>query len=309
MREVWRREQTWAPYFVGEEITDARLAAAAFRQDVVLWRAEAQLHGVGSPQRERIEIDIAAAEQAATSGDARAQHLQAIHGARADWTRESGPARIRHEKAGEELERRGLARVIAPVVVEQPALFEAIDPDPTTSARERDVNQESLDLDLDSASRDETMDPITVTREPQQRNQVRDQQEHTLASDQVVDEAQEALFAAIPRAEDHAAAQPLRAGPAAGPGLADGLGPITVGEARRQAEISTAARSERGVTSRDVREWELDLDETEAAANAARSGRDHNDDLAHTLGHTLTRGAGRNTGPELSTGFGRGMSR
>jgi conjugative relaxase-like TrwC/TraI family protein len=309
MREVWRREQTWAPYFVGEEITDARLAAAAFGQDVVLWRADAQLHEVGSPQRERIEADIAAAEQAATSSDARAQHLQAIHGARADWTRESEPARIRHEKAGEELERRGLDRDLAPVVVEQSALFEAIVPDPTTATRERDENQESLDLDLDSASRDEAMDPITVTREPQHRGQARDQQEHTLDPDQVIDEAQEVLFTAIPRAEDLAAAEPLRTVVAADPALEDGLGPVTVGEARRQAEISTAARLGRGVCGRDVREWELDLDDAEAAANAARSGRDLDDALAHTLGHTLTRGAGPNTGPELGTGVGRGMSR
>ena len=304
MREAWRREQTWAPYFVGQEITDARLEAAEYRQDVVLWRAEAQLREVGSAERERIEADIAAAERAATSSDARGEHLQAIHGRRADWAREAEPVRIRHEKAGEELARRGVSPDIAPVVVEQPGLFDVIDADPADRGQRREDQQETLDLDLGLDVPGAAAEPVSVTRELQHREQSRDQQEHRLDTDHSVDEAQEVLFQATPRPADVAAAQPLRAAVPARPETPDELGPVTVGEARRQAEISAAVRSQRGIPMSKVEGWELDRDEAEAAANAARNGRHRTEELDQTLGHTLIRGAGRDSGPERGLGSG-----
>ncbi len=306
MRQRWRREQTWAPYFVGEEITDARLDAAAYRQDVVLWRAEAQMHEVGSPQRERVEADIVAAERAATSSDARAEHLQTIHGARAEWAREAEATRIRHEKAGEELQRRGLEREITPAAVEQPGLFDVVEPDSSTRSQargaDRDEHQQTLELDLDGghlAGRPEAVEPVTVTRGPQRREQVGDQREHTLDTEAEATEEQEVLFEAIPRAEDLAAAEPLRAEAPAQVDPSDELGPVTVGEARRQAEISTALRAGRRVSARDVTEWELDLDEADEARNSARAGRERDDEPAHNLEQSLR----RKSGPELSRGM------
>ncbi len=304
MREGWRRAETWAPYFVAQEISDARMDAATYRQDIVLWRAEAQLHEVGTPQRERIEADIAAAARAATSSDARVEHLQAIHESRDRWAREAEPARIRHEKAGEELERRGLSRDIAPVVTKQPALFEVIDADPAGRGRRQDDRQEILDLDLGLEVPGETEAPVTVTREPQQREQARDQQEHHLDTERSVEVGQHVLFEAVPRAQDLAAAQPLRPVAPARAGTPDALGPVTVGEARRQATISTVLRAERGVSIGDVREWELDVDEADDASVAARAGRDRDDELAHTL----TRGAGRDAGHERGMGLSSGIS-
>ncbi|MBP2371539.1 MobF family relaxase [Pseudonocardia parietis] len=299
MRARYDRERAFAPYYVAEEIADTRAAARDQHNDAILFAAAAAQHPEGSPDRELADIDVAAARQAAAELDARAAHLEVIHRGRGDWVTEVEAAKDRHRLAGDELERRGLARDPATTAGEQLAAIDVVEPDDQRSrdrahdrtreggGRDRDPAQQRLDLSVDrdpvrprgkaqqrAHERDER---VTVTREPgtdertprEREHAMRDQQpEHsTTERDRnepnraVGEERQDPLFGITPRPVDTAAAAALRAPDPVEPvadvragsperatsaeGWSEEPGPVTVGEARRQAEISAAMRAER----------------------------------------------------------------
>ncbi|MEK6440614.1 hypothetical protein [Pseudonocardia sp. T1-2H] len=201
MRQAWRREQTWAPYYVAEEIADARLVAEGYRHDAVLWRAEADLLPEGSSEREQAERDIAGVEQLATEYSARVEQLAAVHAARGEWAE---AARLRDQLAGDELQRRGLPRDIQPVAGEQAELFEVVDADEATvdtAAVRKDRDQLSLDLNL-GGGHDE---PVQVIRTPAESGAVEPEAE-VAGTELVIDENQTALFTVQPSPTDVAAA-------------------------------------------------------------------------------------------------------
>jgi hypothetical protein len=109
MRAQWLREQAWAPHYVADELGAAWVAAESYRQDVILWRAEAQRLPDGSAGRAQALVEVAAAQQLAAEYTERAEQLAPIHAAREEWARDAEPVRERYLRAGEELERRGLA--------------------------------------------------------------------------------------------------------------------------------------------------------------------------------------------------------
>nr|WP_239028453.1 MobF family relaxase [Pseudonocardia acidicola] len=333
MREDYRREQTWAPYYVAEELRDARLAAQSYRQDAVLWRAEAEQLAAGSPERAQADADLAQAEQLADLYAARAEHLAAINTARDQWFRDAAPARTRYEMAGDELVRRGLPRDPQPTVGEQTELFGVVEPDETPARqRGRDVepNDTQLRLDLDLDRGDETVadEPVVVVRAPAQGEPApgqeagRDQHEHTgprptrSAQDlddeslrrEVVDENQVEFFAAAPAVADVAAAGPLRGEPGAvtAPEHGAGAGPVTVGEARRQAKISAALRAARGQdpepTGR-VQDWEIDRDQAADQRADAHRSRDHGEAPDRSRELTLDRDLDKDADMGMRIGF------
>ncbi|MDN5919999.1 MAG: hypothetical protein L0I76_33690, partial [Pseudonocardia sp.] len=301
MRARYDRERSFAPYYVAEEIADTRAAARDQHNDAILFTAAAAQHPEGSPDRELADIDVAAARQAAAELDARAAHLEVIHRGRGDWVTEVDAAKERHRLAGDELERRGLARDPGTPAGEQLAAIDIIEPDDQHSrdrthdrtrdgaGRDRDPAQQRLDLQVErdpvrprgkaqqrAHERDER---VTVTREPGTEERTTPGREHAMPGQQpehstperdrneptrvVGGERQDPLFALTPRPADVAAAAALRApGPdSVGPtadvrssspgretsvtGRGEEPGPVTVGEARRQAEISAALRAER----------------------------------------------------------------
>ena len=306
MRQAWRREQTWAPYYVAEEIADARLVAEGYRHDAVLWRAEAALLPQGSAEREQAERDIAGVEQLATEYSARVEQLEAVHAARGEWAERAEAARLRDQLAGDELQRRGLPRDIQPVAGEQAELFKIVDADEATvdTAQERkDRDQLSLDLDLD----DGHDEPVQVIRTPAESAAVEPEAE--VAGTEIVDENQTALFAVEPSPADVAAAQPLRTDEKPG-GTAQVVPgdqqPVTVGEARRQAEVLAALRAEiadRTENEEAVRGWRHGRDVTDQQVETERVRRDQ----AERHGHRVERqqGVDLDRGPELSRGLGR----
>jgi hypothetical protein len=124
----------------------------------------------------------------------------------------------------------------------------------------------------------------------------------------VIDENQTALFAVEPSPTDVAAARPLRTGEKPGgtaqvePGDQQ---PVTLGEARRQAEILAALRAEiadRTENHEAVHGWQHDRDVTDQQVEAERVRRDQ----AERHGHRMERqGVDLDRGPELSRGLGR----
>lgn len=301
MRRRYNREETWAPYFVGQELATTREDAAIHRQDAQLWRAEAVTYPDGSAEREQAEVDARTAEQAARLAEARAEQLQLIHERRAEWSGSVVAAQTAYEKAGEELERRGLGRDPQRVTEEQPGLFEVLEHGSTTTAGDR--NQLELELEGESLRRE----PVTVTRVDVARTedpQLPDTLELT------EDPNQRRLFAAEPDSSAIAGAQPLRAEvgadrdpsrqhPARARETSAGQSAVTLAEARRQAEISADLRAGRDLRAQ-TRRWEHDQQDREVETLAARTRRDRDDEQGHDLEHALT---AREDGPGRSLRF------
>ena len=110
MREVWRREQTWAPRYVADDLRDARLTAEEYRRDAVIWRQALDRHPVGSAERALEQRDVDDAERLAAHWSARAETLEQVHTARTEWYARTAEVRERAGFAGDELERRGADR-------------------------------------------------------------------------------------------------------------------------------------------------------------------------------------------------------
>ncbi|GJF01431.1 hypothetical protein PSD17_03950 [Pseudonocardia sp. D17] len=264
----WRaaatRERSFAPQYVADELRDTRLLAREYEQDAVLFTAEAEQLPDGSPEQLRALRDVVAAHDVAAELDARAEHLEVIHQARQAWAQAAVFVDQRAQLAGEELERRGLARDLASGGGEQTSLFEIVDDADEAPTRKTETQ---LDLDLDLGAPVLVREPAPAAAlELEEGDQGRAQ-----------DPAQLAAFVAVPTAADIAAAQPLRA-PAT-----DGEPEITVGDARRQVEILAALRGQE--PTRGVEGWKHHRDEQLGVdPEQDRRRRDQGID-PHELGH------------------------
>jgi hypothetical protein len=283
MRAVWQRAQNWAPYRVRAELTAARVAATGYHQDAVLWSAEAQLLPEGSAQRVRVEADLQRAEELAAQYASRAEQLQVIDTLRDQWNQDSAPAALRAELAAKELARRGLERDLNPIAPVQGALIDVVEPDDTArtrtgaASRLMDPAQTVLDLGeelgLDvvqhteeqvetevrpSVTRERVTDERELSDQRKQRPEraVEEAIEAALADKHTLDYGpsqsgfepdanQEQLFILEPAAGDLAAAQPLRDETPEPAANRETEPMVTVGEARREAEIRAALRGGR----------------------------------------------------------------
>ncbi|MGE3661761.1 MAG: MobF family relaxase [Pseudonocardia sp.] len=241
----WRaaatRERTFAPQYVADELRDTRLLAREYEQDAVLFGTEAERLPEGSPEQRRALHDVVAAHDVAAELEARAGHLEVVHQARQAWAAAAVFVDERAQLAGEELQRRGLARDLSPAPGDQTSLFTIVDD--ADEGQTRKVEPQ-LDLDLDLGA------PVLV-REPAPALAQAVAVEREEAGQ---DPAQLAAFVAIPTVTDIAAAQPLRAP------TAEGEPTITVGDARRQVEILAALRGQER-TFGDVEGWKHGRDE------------------------------------------------
>jgi len=153
MRDVWYREQGFAPEFVGNELAAARELAEDYRRDVVIWRAGLDQHQPGSSDRDHAGRDLAAAEQLAAVYAARVAALSEVQAVREDWFTGSRDVRERARFAGDELERRGQDRDPVTPAVEQEALFDIAVEEPSGirprghQGRAIDPAQQQFELD------------------------------------------------------------------------------------------------------------------------------------------------------------------
>jgi conjugative relaxase-like TrwC/TraI family protein len=317
MRETWARAQNWAPYRVRDELGAARVAAAGYHHDAVLWAAEAALLPEGSPQRERVEADLGRAQLLGAQYDARAEQLEVIDTLRDQWNRDSQPVALRAEMAGRELLRRGLEPDLSLAVGEQGVLIDVIEPEdtPTDRVRGRDIDPAQTQLELGdelTVEHDEIGPRPSVTREPSETH--RDQRppraptleeaiEAALADEHhpgygpaqpglEVDPHQQRLFALEPTAADVAAAQPLRE-PAAQPAGSE-IEEVTVGQARREAEIREQLRDGReawGEAITPAHEWaqthQPDAHTRDGAHLEYETADDHTRQIDRALGREI----------------------
>jgi hypothetical protein len=290
MREHYRRETTWAPYHVHDELRDARLVATGYHHDAILWRAEAQQLCPGSRERDIAEADVAAAEALAARYDARVEHLQIIATARERWHHESEQARTRHILAGQELTRRGLPVEALAEAVEQTALFDIPDPaDPGDRRRlgSRGQRHEAVD----------TVDAVEAALA-----MARGEIHQPGRLDAGFDPHQPALFPTHPRAVDVAAAQPLRA-PTRPNSANDTDDPLSLAQARRQAEIITELRAEqnRWIAALEPTHTYLTTSEDIATESDGAHRRRYHADLHD---QQLQRALGRGQAEDLDSGMG-----
>ncbi|MGQ0480399.1 MAG: MobF family relaxase [Pseudonocardia sp.] len=222
IRATYRRELAWAPHWVHDELCNAQQAATGYRQDVVLWEAEAQLQQPGTPQRCRADADVHSARHLAALYQARVEHLQVIDAARRQWHRDTDTIRTQFEHAGIELDRRGLPRDLTPAAAEQPPLLDVPHNDREPSAGGSAQEQRR-----------------SAPAEPRARAGGRD------AVDAAPKESwQTELFTLTPGPRDLAATSPLRH--ASKPATTSGCTPLTLADALRHAEITTDLRAHHG---------------------------------------------------------------
>jgi hypothetical protein len=123
MRAAYHRQLAWAPPYVHDELRDARIAAAGYRTDAILWRAEAEQLIPGTPERARADSDTRAAAYLSDLYTTHAQRLHVITEDRRRWHHDTESDRTRYELAGDELTRRGLPRGPTPTEAQQLALL------------------------------------------------------------------------------------------------------------------------------------------------------------------------------------------
>ncbi|MCF7547312.1 MobF family relaxase [Pseudonocardia sp. WMMC193] len=297
MRDAAVRERTFAPAYVAQELRDTRIAAARYRDDQALYWAETGILPLGSPERDQAEAELRTAAALATELEARVEHLTAIHAVRETWATDAARAEQRAQLAGDELVKRGLPRDPAPSIEgEQTSLFTVLTADEAAeldqSLAPADPAQQVLDVAIDPREPYLTAEPASGT-EPVAPTL----EEHGMSTDP----AQEPIFEATPTAADVAAGRPLRE--PTPEQTADGL---TVGQARRQAEILTDLNAQRGARLPDpVAEWQRERTRRAETVEHDRDRRDQGIERNETVerAHSQERERLVETGPEIGLDY------
>jgi conjugative relaxase-like TrwC/TraI family protein len=296
MREDYRRELSWAPHKVHDELSDARLVATGYHHDAILWKAEAEQLPPNTDQRALAKADVTAAEHLAARYDARVEHLEVIAAAREHWHHNTETLRTRHHLAGQELARRGLPTEPVVDLGEQTALFdiaEPAEPDPSIRPQAATVRRQrppSLTAQAEAAV--ETA--LAATQAALHRIA-----EHGIG----IDPHQVALFAASPDPADIAAAEPLREPEAPLEGAPNEPQLVTLGQARRHAEISAELRAERDHWATALGPVVDYLATREALADDSLQAHRRRDQ-ADLHDQQLQRALGRDQGEDLDAGIG-----
>lgn len=105
MCQEWKRDQTWAPAYVADDLRRAYELAEGYRQDAALFALHQPADAIG---HEEARADVARAERLAAEFGERARQLEEIHGARERWHAATENSRIRDQLATAEMDRRGL---------------------------------------------------------------------------------------------------------------------------------------------------------------------------------------------------------
>ncbi|MCE0768691.1 relaxase domain-containing protein [Pseudonocardia kujensis] len=300
IRDIAARERTFAPYYVAKELRETRIAAQQYRNDQALYWAETGILPLGSPERERAEAEMRTAASLAAELEARAEHLAAVHAAREAWAVDAARAEQRAQLAGDELEKRGLPRDLAPMRSgEQTALFRVLTPEEAAEPDRGLALADRAQLTLEGS--EPVREPYLVA-EPAHRRAAEDLAilEEDTAS---IDPAQEPIFEATPSASDLAAARPLRE---AEQGQRPDREPVTVREARRQAEILADLNAQRASAGQDpVAEWQRERAQRAETLEQDRERRDQvpDRDLKADRGMTREHEQLVDAGPEMGLNF------
>ena len=276
MRDAWRREQSFAPEFVGPELAAARELAEDYRRDVVIWRAGLDQHQPGSSERDHAGRDLAAAEQLAAVYAARVAALSEVQAVREDWFTGSRDVRERARFAGDELERRGQDRDPVTPTVEQGALFDIAGQEPSeTRARSHhgraiDPAQQQFDLDgVPSAGRvDTAVNGPGQVRDQHQAGTGRGRAETPAEVETSVPAAYQKVFTDTDRAAEQARHQPPLFPVSVAPADIAAAEPVQTPPHGASSGVEPSATDTRGKGAVSDQELVPDVTVGEAARNA-----------------------------------------
>ncbi|WP_159033544.1 MobF family relaxase [Streptomyces malaysiensis] len=103
----YEREKSWAPAYMGEELSEARQMVLRYEEKAILAQADAD-QCTDADERAELEAQARGYEDLVTNLSERVEVMEQIDGARSAWYEETAPAREAAEAARDELDRRGL---------------------------------------------------------------------------------------------------------------------------------------------------------------------------------------------------------
>ncbi|MFH8343130.1 MobF family relaxase [Streptomyces sp. AM6-12] len=102
----YEREKSWAPTYMGEELSEARQMVIRYEEKAILAQADADMCE-DAAERAELEEQARGYEDLVASLSERVEAMERIDAARTAWYEETAPAREAAEAAREELARRG----------------------------------------------------------------------------------------------------------------------------------------------------------------------------------------------------------
>jgi len=106
MVKGYERERSWAPTYMGEELSEARQMVIRYEEKAILAQADADLCE-DAAERAELEAQARGYEDLVGNLSARVEVMEQIDAARSAWYEETAPARETAEAARDELQRRG----------------------------------------------------------------------------------------------------------------------------------------------------------------------------------------------------------
>ncbi|MGW1765054.1 hypothetical protein ACWCQL_13385, partial [Streptomyces sp. NPDC002073] len=102
----YEREKSWAPTYMGEELSEARQMVLRYEEKAILAQADAD-QCADAAERAELEAQARGYEDLVANLSARVETMEQIDEARSAWWEETAPAREAAEAARDELDRRG----------------------------------------------------------------------------------------------------------------------------------------------------------------------------------------------------------
>ncbi|MFM9735194.1 MobF family relaxase [Streptomyces niveiscabiei] len=176
----YERERSWAPAYMGEELSEARQMVIRYEEKAILAQADADLCE-DVVERAELETQARGYEDLVGSLSARVEVMEQIDAARSAWYEETAPAREAAEAARDELQRRG---------ADERVQAESQDVEDAEQQRDQELDAER-EYDLDQAPE------VDWEIEGQTLDQVPDVREEAELAPELTHEEQEELDQAL----------------------------------------------------------------------------------------------------------------
>lgn len=178
----YEREKSWAPTYMGEELSEARQMVLRYEEKAILAQADAD-QCTDDAERAELESQARGYEDLVSNLSERVEVMEQVDAARSAWYEETAPAREAAEAARDELDRRGLDDQVQ---AQQ-------DADEAEQQRDQEVEEELVaepEYDLDQAPEmDWEVEGETLDQAPDVRDEAELAPELTHQEQEEVDQA------------------------------------------------------------------------------------------------------------------------
>ncbi|MFM9449148.1 MobF family relaxase [Streptomyces acidiscabies] len=176
----YERERSWAPAYMGEELSEARQMVLRYEERAILAQADAD-QCEDAAERAELETQARGYEDLVSNLSERVEVMEQIDAARSAWYEETAPAREAAEAARDELQRRGADEQVEGQDVEESEDAE--------QQRDQDLDEER-EYDLDQAPEvDWEVEGETLDQVPDVRDEAELQPELTYEEQEELDQA------------------------------------------------------------------------------------------------------------------------